>query len=92
MGFQHEVETPNITGSAGWDIGGPSAYWFTGGEGALYVGGSEVEKPSVQILESSSLKRASDNYVHLNASRESNLYSGSKLQTSALQVLGCIKT
>ena len=84
-------DCPNITGSAGWAIGGPSAYWFFGGADALYVGGSEVNKPIVQTSETNSLSRASDNYVHLDASRKSNLYSGSKLQAPALQVLPCIR-
>lgn len=82
---------PNITGQAGWGLGGPSAYWFPGGTGALYVGGQDVNKQAVQLDESSSLPRSNDNYVHMDASMASSVYTGTKLQPSALSVLPCIR-
>ena len=82
---------PNIKGKAGWAIGGPSAYWFQGGEGALYVDGQTVNKQTVLLGENYSLPRSDDNYIHIDASKASSIYAETKLQPTALSVLPCIR-
>lgn len=91
VGNRLEAALPNITGSAGWGVGGPSAYWFLGGAGALYVEGVNVNKQSVQLGEDYSLPRSNDNYVHIDASIASSVYAGTKIQPSALSALPCIR-
>ena len=73
-------------------MGGPTSYWYGGGTGALYTPSDNEDKPKPTLGEPSpDVRRSKDNNIYIDASRSSSIYSGSKLQPSALSVLPCIR-
>ena len=83
---------PNITGHNGYAMGGPTSYWYGGGTGALYTPNGNENKPKPTLGDPSpDVKRSKDSNIYIDASRSSNIYSGSKLQPSALSLLPCIR-
>ena len=80
-----------MSGSAKCSLNGPNSYWQVGGVGALYNDGSKVGVPMVGFAETKTVERSNSESILFSASRASSIYSGSKVQPKALQVLACIK-
>ena len=92
VGNRLEAALPNITGHNGYAMGGPTSYWYGGGTGALYTPNGNENKPKPTLGDPSpDVKRSKDSNIYIDASRSSNIYSGSKLQPSALSLLPCIR-
>ena len=83
MGFQHEVETPNITGHT---VAIAAPLWQNKAD---YVGALYSSEPTGHGYSEPYLDGAHN--IGIDASRSSTIYSGTKVQVSALQVLACIK-
>lgn len=81
MGFQHEVETPNMTGNFRVDYAA-----FSNASGAFHVAETEED-----ALASGSQLTGVHRRVEFSASRVSSLYNGTKMQSPALSVLPCIR-
>lgn len=86
MGFQHEVETPNIQGSFQNDVVGHGRWGVSSAAGCFTAGWETSctfpKDPEVYQQETG---------VTFDASDSNSLYSGRALQVSALQVLPCIR-
>lgn len=92
VGNRLEAALPNITGHNGYAMGGPTSYWYGGGTGALYTPNENENKPKPNLGDPSpDVKRSKNSNIYIDASRSSNIYSGSKLQPSALSLLPCIR-
>ena len=79
---------PNITGTVRSNAGAQKGWWGHAGSGAFAVqqwGDTVVTAGQVSATESTATGLSFD------LSRGSNIFAGSKLQPSALQVLACIK-
>ena len=84
-------QVPNMSGSAKCSLNGPNSYWQVGGVGALYNDGSKADVPMVGFAEVKTVERSDSESILFSASRASSIYSGSKVQPKALQVLACIR-
>ena len=91
VGKTLEAQLPNMSGSAKCSLNGPNSYWQVGGIGALYNDGSKAEVPIVGLIVDRTIERSSSATINFSASRSSSVYSGSKVQPKALQVLACIR-
>ena len=76
-------EGPNITGQAAWSVGTEGS--VAQGYGALSVEASGFKSVTMQ-------DGVGDIKISLNASAGNSIYSGTKVQQSALNVLACIRT
>lgn len=81
MGFRREVETPNIMGRMDFYLRPMYAF-----EGALYCDDGKESNLEGSVGQYDGYWR-----MRFDASRSSTIYSGTKLQPSALQVLPCIR-
>ena len=84
--------SPNISGAATNSLNGPNSYWVVGGTGSLYNNGSKADVPMVGLAEDRTVERSSSGSINLSAARSSSVYTGSKVQPAALQILACIRT
>ena len=86
MGFQHEVETPNSTGTV--SLNRDDAVAARGG--SLTTDGFTSETFNLFTIDS--VRSGHGVNVSLDLSRTSAIYNGAKVQAPALQALPCIKT
>ena len=80
--FANNVWWPNITGG----VGAKGGVAWQEGFGCLEVAGALAE------VVASIPNETSARSLYLSASKSSSIYSGSKMQAPALQVLACIRT
>lgn len=92
MGFQHEVETPNISGSLFSQPYGENRenlFVWTAGSFNSDLSGTTGRG---SLVVDNGIPGQTLSYLSFDADKSSSVYNGSAMQPKAVQVLACIRT